>query len=80
MWGLAFGNGANGSDSNSLYFTAGIGGEQHGRAAGQPGEGPNHFLDMDAFGAFPFPDIPRSGNATFSSALRCGKRAYSWNR
>ena len=30
------------------------------RAAGQPGEGPNHFLDMDAFGAFPFPDIPRS--------------------
>jgi len=29
------------------------------RAAGKPGEGPNHFLDMDAFGAFPFPDIPR---------------------
>ena len=28
------------------------------RAAGKPGEGPNHFLDMDAFGAFPFPDIP----------------------
>ena len=30
------------------------------RAAGKPGEGPNHFLDMDAFGAFPFPDIPRN--------------------
>jgi predicted AlkP superfamily pyrophosphatase or phosphodiesterase len=29
------------------------------RGAGQAGEGPNHFLDMDAFGAFPFPDIPR---------------------
>ena len=29
------------------------------RGAGKPGEAPNHFLDMDAFGAFPFPDIPR---------------------
>jgi len=29
------------------------------RGAGKAGEGPNHFLDLDAFGAFPFPDIPR---------------------
>jgi len=29
------------------------------RGAGKPGEGPNHFLDMDAFGGYPFPDIPR---------------------
>ncbi|HEX6739405.1 MAG TPA: alkaline phosphatase family protein, partial [Vicinamibacteria bacterium] len=28
------------------------------RAAGDAAEGPNHFLDMDAFGAPPFPDIP----------------------
>jgi predicted AlkP superfamily phosphohydrolase/phosphomutase len=28
------------------------------RNAGQSGEDPNHFLDMDAFGAYPF-DIPR---------------------
>jgi predicted AlkP superfamily phosphohydrolase/phosphomutase len=29
------------------------------RAAGQPGEWPNHYLDMDAFGAYPFPNLPR---------------------
>jgi len=29
------------------------------RGAGKAGEGPNHFLDMDAFGAFPFPEIAR---------------------
>jgi predicted AlkP superfamily pyrophosphatase or phosphodiesterase len=30
------------------------------RGAGKPGEGPNHFLDMDAFGAAPpFSEIPR---------------------
>ncbi len=28
------------------------------RAAGQESEGPNHFLDLDAFGAYPFPGIP----------------------
>ena len=31
------------------------------RASGTPGEDPNHYLDMDAFGAAPpFPEIPRS--------------------
>lgn len=30
LWGLSFGNGAANSSSNSLYFTAGPGGEQHG--------------------------------------------------
>lgn len=30
------------------------------RGAGKAGEGPNHFLDMDAFGAFPFPEIARN--------------------
>jgi uncharacterized protein (TIGR03118 family) len=30
LWGLAFGNGTNGTDPNSLYFTAGINGEQDG--------------------------------------------------
>jgi predicted AlkP superfamily phosphohydrolase/phosphomutase len=29
------------------------------RNAGRPGEDPNHYLDMDAFGVYPF-DIPRS--------------------
>jgi len=28
------------------------------RAAGRPGEDPNHYLDLDAFGAYPFADIP----------------------
>jgi predicted AlkP superfamily phosphohydrolase/phosphomutase len=28
--------------------------------AGVPGEGPNHYLDLDAFGAYPFDDIPLS--------------------
>jgi uncharacterized protein (TIGR03118 family) len=30
LWGLAFGNGAHGLNPNSLYFTAGVGDEQHG--------------------------------------------------
>ena len=30
LWALVFGNGANGGDSKTLYFTAGIFGEQHG--------------------------------------------------
>src|SRR3990172_7989310 len=29
------------------------------RAAGQESEGPNHFLDLDAFGSYPFAGIPR---------------------
>ena len=29
------------------------------RAAGRPGEGPNHYLNLDAFGTFPFSEIPR---------------------
>lgn len=28
------------------------------RAAGQESEGPAHYLDIDAFGAYPFPDVP----------------------
>lgn len=30
LWALVFGNGGNGGDRNTLYFTAGTGGEQHG--------------------------------------------------
>jgi uncharacterized protein (TIGR03118 family) len=30
LWGLIFGNGANGGDLDTLYFTAGIDGETHG--------------------------------------------------
>ena len=30
LWGLMFGNGGNGGDVNTLYFTAGIGEEEHG--------------------------------------------------
>ncbi|HVR72661.1 MAG TPA: alkaline phosphatase family protein [Vicinamibacteria bacterium] len=33
------------------------------RAAGDEAEGPNHFLDLDAFGAPPFPDLPRAESA-----------------
>jgi predicted AlkP superfamily phosphohydrolase/phosphomutase len=29
------------------------------RASGRPGEDPNHFLDLDAFGSFPFSEIAR---------------------
>jgi len=30
LWGLAFGNGQNTGNSNTLFFTAGVGGEKHG--------------------------------------------------
>ncbi len=30
LWGLQFGNGVNGGDPGTLYFTAGIGEEEHG--------------------------------------------------
>ncbi len=30
LWGLAFGNGSVGTETNTLYFTAGIGGYRHG--------------------------------------------------
>ena len=30
LWGLAFGNGQNTGDPNTLFFTAGVGGEKHG--------------------------------------------------
>jgi len=30
LWGLTFGNGGNGGDPNTLYFTAGLENEQHG--------------------------------------------------
>jgi len=30
LWGLQFGNGGSGGDVNSLFFTAGAGGQQHG--------------------------------------------------
>jgi len=30
LWGLAFGSGPNTGDPNTLFFTAGIGGEKHG--------------------------------------------------
>ena len=30
LWGLTFGNGANGGDKDKLYFTAGIDHEDHG--------------------------------------------------
>jgi uncharacterized protein (TIGR03118 family) len=52
LWGLAVGNGSNGSDSNSLYFTAGIGEEQHGLFGSLRPETPNErfvaqvYLDL----------------------------------
>lgn len=30
LWALVFGNGGSGGDKNTLYFTAGLGGQQHG--------------------------------------------------
>jgi hypothetical protein len=47
------------------------------RAAGKPGEEPNHFLDMDAFGAFPFPDI---AHEEALHVARFGKEAHERGR
>jgi hypothetical protein len=52
LWGLAVGNGTNGTDPNTLYFTAGTGGEQHGLFGSLRGLTPNEqfvaqtYLDL----------------------------------
>ena len=45
LWGLSFGNGSSGQPNNSLFFTSGPGGKQHGLygridAAGSDGHHP----------------------------------------
>jgi hypothetical protein len=47
------------------------------RTAGKAGEDPNHYLDMDAFGAFPFPDIARD---EARHVARFGKEAQERGR
>jgi uncharacterized protein (TIGR03118 family) len=53
LWGLLFGNGVNGGDKNSLYFTAGIGGggalEEHG-LFGRISPAPPLLLSVSAIG------------------------------
>lgn len=45
--------------------------------SGVPGEQPNHYLDMDAFGAYPFAEIPLS---EAEHQARHGKKASSEGR
>jgi uncharacterized protein (TIGR03118 family) len=50
LWGLIFGNGGNGGDTNRLYFTAGPGGKQHGlfgSLASASALAPSLFLLLD---------------------------------
>jgi hypothetical protein len=47
------------------------------RAAGKAGEDPNHYLDMDAFGTFPFPDI---AHEEVRHIARFGKEAQERGR
>jgi uncharacterized protein (TIGR03118 family) len=47
LWGIAFGNGREGADRDTLFFAAGIGDESHGvfgkvTMAGEQGEGDHH--------------------------------------
>jgi predicted AlkP superfamily phosphohydrolase/phosphomutase len=50
------------------------------RAAGVRGEGPNHYLDMDAFGAYPFDGIPRveAEHLRIHGAEAAGKGRLPW--
>ena len=60
LWGLKFGNGGNGGDSNTLYFTAGI-----------PGPPPGEVEDHGLFGSIqpvqpaPVPAMTRGGLTAF---------------
>jgi uncharacterized protein (TIGR03118 family) len=49
LWGLAVGNGTNGTDANALYFTAGISGEQHGLFGSLRSETPNQQFVAQAY-------------------------------
>lgn len=46
-------------DAHAVYLAEQSLAPDQWRVAGQPNEGPNHFLDLDAFGAYPFAAIAR---------------------
>jgi uncharacterized protein (TIGR03118 family) len=76
LWALIFGNGASAGDTDTLYFTAGIGGQRHGLfgAIVAPGsESPR--LDASEYDAgqksdypLPPPNVPRSQGSLIEAA------------
>ena len=64
LWGLAFGNGANGTSVNTLYFTAGI-------------PGPDNIEDHGLFGAIA---TPEPGTLTLLGSGLASLIGYGWSR
>jgi len=64
LWGLAFGNGAQGTSTNTLYFTAGI-------------PGPDQIEDHGLFGAI---TTPEPGTLTLLGSGLASLFGYGWRR
>jgi len=64
LWGLAFGNGAQGTSTNTLYFTAGI-------------PGPDQIEDHGLFGAI---TTPEPGTLTLLGSGLASLIGYGWRR
>jgi uncharacterized protein (TIGR03118 family) len=64
LWGLAFGNGAQGTSTNTLYFTAGI-------------PGPGQIEDHGLFGAI---TTPEPGTLTLLGSGLASLFGYGWRR
>ena len=64
LWGLAFGNGAQGTSTNTLYFTAGI-------------PGPDQIEDHGLFGAIA---TPEPGTITLLGSGLASLLGYGWRR
>jgi uncharacterized protein (TIGR03118 family) len=64
LWGIAFGNGAQGTRTSTLYFTAGI-------------PGPGQIEDHGLFGAIA---TPEPGSLTLLSGGLVSLLAYGWRR
>jgi uncharacterized protein (TIGR03118 family) len=67
LWGLAFGNGAQGTSTNTLYFTAGI-------------PGPDQVEDHGLFGSIAPTATPEPGTLTLIGSGLFGLIAYRWRR
>ncbi len=64
LWGIAFGNGAQGTSTNTLYFTAGI-------------PGPDQIEDHGLFGAIA---TPEPGTLTLLGSGLASLLGYGWRR